>query len=62
MVAIKTADPKNSEAANKSPLNSDKRLFPLKIYHACGSSHRTAAHLPTSLLADIYLLHGRVPS
>lgn len=39
-------DPKNSEAANKSHRNSDKRLFPLKIYHACGSSHRAAAHLP----------------
>lgn len=46
IAAIKTADTKNSEAANKSHRNSDKRLFSLKICHACGSSHRTAAHLP----------------
>lgn len=46
IAAIKTADTKNSEAANKSHHNSDKRLFSLKICHACGSSHRTAAHLP----------------
>lgn len=44
--AIKTAEPKNSEVANKSHHKSDKRLFPLKIFHACGSPQRTNAHLP----------------